>query len=242
MKIIGSLLWLVLTIFALTLALLLLPVVWLLKLLGIESTRRRVAHGFAHWWGRFVFRASGSKVRVHGLDKLPPGPVVVMGNHQGIFDIMLVMGFIPKPLAFIAKKELTKMPLISTWMRNIGCLFLDRKDVRQAVAVINTGVQQLKDGTSMVIFPEGTRSRSSEMLPFRQGSMKLAVRAGVPIVPVSIKGTYGIYEQNRLIAPARVILWISEPVLPAEFGSKTGELSNLVRQRIEDGLKQISAQ
>jgi 1-acyl-sn-glycerol-3-phosphate acyltransferase len=161
-----------------------------------------------------------------------------MGNHQSIFDIMLVLGYIDKPLAFIAKKELAKYPLVSHWMRYIGSIFLDRSDARQAVRVFQEAVDRVKRGWSMVIFPEGTRSRSMTMAAFKKGSMKLPMRAGAAIVPVSINGTYKIFEGNGMrIGSAAITMVIAEPILPGNFADlESGELSEMVRKRIEQGL------
>src|SRR5690554_2319825 len=196
MKIIRSLYWVIFTLASLLLAGLYLPYFWYLDRRGQSRKREEIAWNFAHWWGRIVLGATGSKVTVRGKENVPPGPVVVMGNHQSCFDIMLVLGYIDKPLAFIAKKELARLPLISQWMKFLGCLFLDRRDVRQAAQVFQRAVEAVRNGWSMVIFPEGTRSRSAEMREFKKGSMKLPVRANVPIVPISIDGTYKVYEGN----------------------------------------------
>lgn len=239
MKLIRSLFWLVFTIGTLLGAMFYIPWFWYLELRGRQRRKEQLAWGFARWWGRAVLWATGSTVKVVGAEKVPEGPVVVMGNHQGYFDIMLVLGYIDKPLAFIAKKELSKLPLVSSWMRYLGCIFLDRKDVRQAVEVFQKAVNQVKSGWSMVIFPEGTRSKSNTLAPFKKGSMKLPLRAGVPIVPVSIDGTYKVFEGNgKRIGPAQITLVVAEPIMPEQISQMdTGDISQLVRERIEQGLK-----
>lgn len=238
MKVIRSLYWVIFTLFTLFLAALYIPWFWFLEKRGRQQQREEIAWRFGHWWGRVVLGATGSKVTVFGGENIPEGPVVVMGNHQSYFDIMLMLGYINKPLAFIAKKELARWPLISQWIRYLGCLFLNRKDVRQAALIINEAVQKVQNGSSMVIFPEGTRSRSAEMAAFKNGSMKLAVRANVPIVPVSIEGTYKAFEGNGYrIGPARITLTISPAILPGDYANLgTGQVAELVRTKIEQGL------
>lgn len=239
MKIIRSLYWVIFTLASLLLAGLYLPYFWYLDRRGQSRKREEIAWNFAHWWGRIVLGATGSKVTVRGAENIPPGPVVVMGNHQSIFDIMLVLGYIDKPLAFIAKKELARAPLIAPWMSYLGCIFLDRKDVRQAAQVFQEAVEKVRNGWSMVIFPEGTRSRGAQMGEFKKGSMKLPLRAEAPIIPVSIQGTYKAYEGNGYrIGPAQIELTISSPIFPRDYqGKGTGEVARMVQAAVERGLQ-----
>jgi len=239
LKIVRSLFWVLFTLGTLFLAALYLPLFWYLDLRGKQQRKEKIAWGFAHWWGRVVLWATGSKVKVSGIANIPPGPVVVMGNHQSYFDIMLMLGYVEKPLSFIAKKELIKVPLISPWMTHLGCLFLDRRDVRQASQIFQLAVKKVQGGWSMVIFPEGTRSRSNELGEFKKGSMKLPIRANVPIVPVSIDGTFKIFEGNgNRIGPAKVVLNIFPPIMPQQYPDlDSGQVAEIVRDRVVHGLK-----
>lgn len=165
-------------------------------------------------WARSMVNLSGSKVIVTGSENIPSrGAVVFISNHQGYFDIPILLGFIVQPKAFIAKKELMKFPLISSWMYYMNCVFMDRSSARAGLKAIKEGVAFLKQGYSQIIFPEGTRSRGDQLGEFKPGSFKLATKAEVPIVPVTIKGSYNIMEANGwLIKPAVVEVFISEPV------------------------------
>ncbi|MDS1029128.1 lysophospholipid acyltransferase family protein [Bacillota bacterium LX-D] len=165
-------------------------------------------------WARSLVNLTGSKVTVTGAENIPSqGSVVFISNHQGNFDIPILLGFIDKPKAFIAKKELKKMPFISSWMRYMNCIFMDRSSARAGLKAIQEGIAVLRKGYSLVIFPEGTRSRGNQIGEFKPGSFKLALKAGVPIVPVTIKGSYNIMETNGwMIKPANVQVIISEPV------------------------------
>ncbi|SHJ56636.1 1-acyl-sn-glycerol-3-phosphate acyltransferase [Geosporobacter subterraneus DSM 17957] len=196
--------------------LLLLPKLWKVKMLEKQGKLHEVqdiSQRAAKTWARRLIAITGTSVQVEGLENIPPGPVVFVSNHQGNFDIPLFLGYIDKPKAFIAKIELLKMPLVSSWMKNIRCIFIDRQDPRQSLRAINSGVDLLKDGHSLVIFPEGTRSRGPEMGEFKKGSLKLATKAGVPIVPVTINGTYRMMEANKgRIKPAQVKMIISSPI------------------------------
>ncbi|MEL7564257.1 MAG: lysophospholipid acyltransferase family protein [Dehalobacterium sp.] len=187
-------------------------------------------------WARSLVKLSGTKVFVTGQEHVPAqGGVVFVSNHQGNFDIPILLGYIDKPKAFIAKKELKKMPLISSWMYYMNCVFIDRGHPRAGLKSIQEGAAYLKQGYSQVIFPEGTRSRSNNMGEFKPGSFKLATKAEVPIVPVTIKGSYHIMEANGgLIKPAVVRVIISEPVSTKGLSKEeTDELPEKVRNIIE---------
>ena len=186
-------------------------------------------------WARSLVNLSGSKVVVTGEEHVPTqGGVVFISNHQGNFDIPILLGYIEKPKAFIAKKELKKLPLISSWMYYMNCVFMDRSSARAGLKAIQEGVAFLKQGYSQIIFPEGTRSRGDQLGEFKPGSFKLATKAGVPIVPVTIKGSYNIMEANgNLIKPAVVEMFISEPVPTAGLSKEeTEQLPEKVRNII----------
>lgn len=202
--------------------------------------RDREADRIVKKWGRSMVNLSGSKVIVTGEEHVPPqGGVVFISNHQGNFDIPILLGFIDKPKAFIAKKELKKLPLISSWMYYMNCVFMDRSSARAGLKAIQEGVAFLKQGYSQIIFPEGTRSRGEQLGEFKPGSFKLATKAGVPIVPVTIKGSYKIMEANGgLIKPAVVEMFISEPIPTAGLSKvETEQLPEKVRNIIALQLK-----
>lgn len=188
-------------------------------------------------WARALVKMTGSKVRVIGEENIPEDEAVVfISNHQGNFDIPILLGFINKSKAFISKVEVQKLPLVSTWMKYMNCVFMDRRDIRQSVDAINKGVEYLKQGYSYVIFPEGSRSRSDEICDFKSGSFKLALKAGVPIVPVTIKGSYRIMEQNGFwIKPASVEVIISTAIV-------TSGISKEEAKSIPDTVKNIIAE
>lgn len=190
-------------------------------------------------WARSLVNLAGVTVVTTGEENIPSeGSVLFVSNHQGNFDIPILLGYISKPKAFIAKIELQKLPLIRTWMTHIKCIFMDRSDIRQSLKAINQAAAHLKAGYSMVIFPEGTRSKCETLGEFKPGSLKLALKAGVPIVPITIRGSYKIMEgNNNIIKPAHVEIEIFEPILTAELTKKqAAELPERVRKIIEQGL------
>lgn len=160
-----------------------------------------------------VIKFSDSTVNIHGLENIPEGPVLFVSNHQSNMDLALICGFIDKPKGFIAKKELAKLPLISKWITLSGSIYLDRENPRKSMEGILEGIKTLKGGHSLVVFPEGTRSRGDKMGEFKAGSFKLATKSKVPIVPLTIDGTYRVMEANKvLIKPSNINFYVHEPI------------------------------
>lgn len=187
---------------------------YMLGWLGRAGAQRGLAHFISYHWARLLITATGSQVRINGLENVPrSGAVLFVSNHQSNFDIFLLMGYINKPKGFVSKIELARIPVISTWMGIIGCVLMDRADIRQSLKAMNQAVDIIRCGQSMVIFPEGTRSKGDQTAEFKKGSLKLADKAEVPIVPVSINGSYRIMEANKgFIKPAVVEVVISPPI------------------------------
>ncbi len=177
------------------------------------------AHSIARKWAQSGLAMNGSSIHVSGIENVPEkGGVLFVANHQSNFDIPIMIGHVPRDKGFIAKLELLKVPSFSRWMKYIGCVFIDRKDVRQSLVAVNGAAESLKAGHSMVIFPEGTRSADGTVGPFRAGGLKLALKAGVPIVPVSISGSKNIMPKGTsLIKSASVNVIIAPPLLPDDF-------------------------
>lgn len=165
-------------------------------------------------WAADRIKDCGAEIVVHNQEKIPCDTnVLFVSNHQSNFDILIILAEIKKNTGFVAKVELGKIPYLSDWMKNIHCIFMDREDMKQSMKTIIEGISLLKAGKSLVIFPEGTRSKSDKMGEFKAGSFKLALKAKVPIVPVSINGSYKLMEGNKnRIKADRVDIYIHEPV------------------------------
>ncbi|NFD29742.1 1-acyl-sn-glycerol-3-phosphate acyltransferase [Clostridium botulinum] len=177
-------------------------------------------------WANFIVNGIGIKINKKGLENVPDGPCLFVGNHQGLLDVPVVVSSLDKYVGFVAKKEMLKLKILTYWMKEMKCVFMDRQNVRAAVKTINEGVENLKNGYSMLIFPEGTRSRGENLGEFKKGSMKLGIKAGVPIVPIAINGTYNVLEANgRKIKAADVNLIICPPIYPNELSKE--EQNNL---------------
>jgi len=200
---------------------------------GKEAEKLEYIHKTVSKWAGSQIKMSGSKVTVFGEENIPNDiPVVFMSNHQSNFDIPLFLVYIKKNKGFVAKTELKKIPVLRTWMEHINCVFMDRNDLRQSVKTIIEGIKIIKEGHSLVIFPEGTRSKGGPMGEFKAGSFKLATKPKVPIIPVSIKDSSKIMEQNgNKIKPADVAIYIHPMV----------ETANLTKEEIEKLPEQVKA-
>ena len=185
-------------------------------------------------WARSLLRLAGADIQVTGLEHVPQEPVVFVGNHQGNFDIPLMLGYLPKPCGVLAKDSLAKMPLIRQWMQLLHCVFIDRSDPRQAVKALAMAGEQIQRGYSMVIFPEGTRSRGDAVGEFKGGAFRVATKVGAPIVPLCIDGTYKLMEsQGFWIRPAKIKVKLLPPIATKDLDKEQIKaLDEQVRQLI----------
>lgn len=207
----------------------------------------------SQWIGKFIaslagiafFILAGANISILGIDHvrgLRKEAVLFVGNHKSYIDIPLLARYIPFPVSFVAKLALKKVPLISQVMVLLDCLFLDRQDVRQAMEIIKTGINKLKKGDSIIIFPEGTRSKNDVILPFKQGSLKLAEKAQVPIIPFALKGTEELFGTHGFrVKPSNVWLTFGEPIyldqLNIEDQKKSAQYVHGIVQEMYDQMK-----
>ncbi len=179
---------------------------------GIKTkvSEKLVKNGF-----RCCLFIAGAKITVKGVENVPRDQAVLfVSNHRSYFDILVSYVSSPIPLGFVAKKEMEHIPGLSTWMKNIRCLFLDRENIKEGLKTILVGVEQLKSGYSVYICPEGTRNHKEEMLPFKEGSTKMAEKAKVPIIPVALTNTDALFELNShfSLKPTHVTIEFGEPI------------------------------
>jgi 1-acyl-sn-glycerol-3-phosphate acyltransferase len=206
---------------------------------GKIAERDACAHAIARKWAQSGLSMNGSSIQLIGIENVPTsGGVLFVANHQSNFDIPILIAHVPRDKGFIAKLELLKVPSFGRWMKYIGCVFIDRKDPRQSLKDINDAAERLKAGHSLVIFPEGTRSADGTVAPFRAGGLKLALKAKVPVVPVTISGSKNIMPKGTsLIKSASVKVIISPPLVPDEFTKMDStQISEKVRNIIISNL------
>ena len=163
---------------------------------------------------RLMFYMSGSKIKLIGAENIPKDkPVIFVSNHQGHMDSVIIQGFVKKPKGFIAIKEYGDFPIVGAWMKHMGSVFVDRDDVRQTFLNINKAVDNLNRGQSMVVFPEGKLNDGAETFDFERGWLRLAEKSGVPIIPITIKGSHKIISYNgKRMRPSHIECIISQPI------------------------------
>ena len=174
---------------------------------------------------KIILFLSGCKLTVIGEEHVPKDEAVLyIGNHRSFFDVVITYARCPGLTGYLAKKEIEKVPFLSTWMRYLYCLFLDRKDIKQGLKTILTAIDHVKQGISIFIFPEGTRSTGAdqaELLPFREGSFKVATKTDCLIVPVAITNTSQILEDHfPFIKSTQVTLEYGKPFRPSELSKE----------------------
>ena len=189
-------------------------------------------------WSNFVLKIAGLNLTVVGKENIPDEPCVFVGNHQSNFDIPVILSNTNRLTGAIAKKDMKKIPIMSYWMTQIHCVFMDRENPREALKSIAEGVENLKNGYSMIIFPEGTRSRSNNMGEFKKGSMRLATKAGVPIVPITICDTYKAMEGNNgKVKKANAKLIIGKPIYLDDMSKEEkADIAEIVQDIIQKNL------
>jgi 1-acyl-sn-glycerol-3-phosphate acyltransferase len=158
----------------------------------------------AYNWSKFTMDIIGIDLDVQGLENIPNETCVFIGNHSSILDIPILLYTTNRNLAFISKKEILKAPIVGYWLRRNKSVTLDRENPRTAVDTINQAIKNIKDGTTMVIFPEGTRNKEGKVGEFKKGSLKLATKSKVSIVPVSIDRASRAFEDSREFRPTKI--------------------------------------
>ena len=169
---------------------------------------------------KLILFVAGTKVTVIGEDRIPKDtPVLYVGNHRSYFDVVLTYARCPGLTGYVAKDSMKKIPLLSSWMKRLHCLFLNRSDIKEGLKTILQGIDQMKNGVSMCIFPEGTRNKTDDlMLPFKEGSFKIAEKSGCPIIPMAITNSADILEAHMpRVKKTHVIVEYGTPIYPNEL-------------------------
>lgn len=176
------------------------------------------------WAFRVILFICGTKLTVIGEENVPKDePVLYIGNHKSYFDIIITYARCPRLTGYVAKNNMEKVPLLSAWMKRLHCLFINREDVKEALKTILTGIDNIKNGISMCIFPEGTRNKTDElMLPFKEGSFKMAEKTGCAIIPMAINNSAEILENHfPKVKKTHVVLEYGKPIYPNELDKET---------------------
>jgi 1-acyl-sn-glycerol-3-phosphate acyltransferase len=197
-------------------AILLTLLVSLVSLLWMGVLRRSSdeAQVFVRWWGRCICAVSGVRVDLEGEERLTADqPYIFAANHQSQYDIIALQGYLRFSFRWLAKKELFRVPIWGNAMKMAGYIPVDRSHGRQALKSLEEAARSIAEGTSVIIFPEGTRSLDGKLQPFKAGGMVLAIKAGVDLVPVGIMGTHEILPKGSLLLhPGRVRIRLGKPI------------------------------
>ncbi len=179
---------------------------------AMVASSQRIVVGAFH----VVLFLSGVRRTVIGMDNIPKDEAVLyISNHRSYFDVPVAYTSVPTLTGFMAKKEIGRIPFLSTWMKFLQCLFLDREDIKQGLKTILKGIDLVKNGYSVFISPEGTRNHGKEMLPFKEGSFKIAEKTGCAIIPVAISNTDELFENHMpWIRSGHVIIEYGKPIYP----------------------------
>lgn len=194
-------------------------------------------------WSNRVMDQFGAHLTVHGREHIPEtGPVVFIGNHQGYADIISYFAALSPSLAFgyVAKEDLGKIPIYGPWIVRIRSVLIKRNDPRASMRAIDEGIDLIQKGFSLMIFPEGTRSKGPKPGSFKRGAFKLATKPEVPIIPVSIYGSYKMYEETGIMKGARVDVKIHPPVETKGLSrQEEKQLCLDVEQTVKDGIEEL---
>lgn len=201
--------------------------------------RRRAFYAVGPMFARGMAWFCHVPFTLQGWDRMPEDiregrqPVIFMSNHESQMDPPILVAALPLPAVYIAKQELKYVPFIGWAARVAGVIFIDRGDRDRAIRSIHAAAMEIRGGKNVVIFPEGTRSRTGQMLPFKKGGFALAQDAGVPIIPMATVGGFQVLPSGSLrIRPGRYTLLMGEPVHPSDYASRES-LMKEVRGRIE---------
>lgn len=206
--------------------------------------RGRVVHRYARVWGKTALLVNHVKVRMDGLEELDgKGPYIFMSNHQGSYDIFALLAHLPFQFKWLAKKELFSIPFFGWTMAAAGYISIDREGTRETVKALNEAAEKIREGMSVVIFPEGSRSPDGSIQPFKKGGFTLAIKSGVPIVPIAITGSRDIMPKDKLTAASGEIrIRMSPPIEIKNYSLKDRKsLMEMVSKTISKNFKLISS-
>lgn len=207
---------------------------WIIGKFNMEA-KSRSSLAIVNWAFRCILFLTGVKITVIGEENVPQDTAVLyVANHRSFFDILLTYVRVPRPTGYVSKVELLKVPLLRQWMKNLHCLFLDRTDIKKGMQTILEGIEKMKSGISICIFPEGSRSKEPDtFLPFHEGSFKLAQKSGCPIVPICLNNSSDIWEDHfPKIKKTHVIIEYCKPIYINELDKEDKKFVGAYVQKI----------
>lgn len=210
---------------------------------GLFNPFSKTVNGIIRLWAKGILKVAGVKVRVYGTEYLDPEqPYIFISNHQSAFDILAHVISIPGTMRFIAKQELFRIPIFAQGMRTVGMIPIDRGNTEKAKESLNKAIKILQNGVSVIIYPEGTRSETGEIKPFKKGGFILALKSGLPIVPTVITGSLDIKKKDSFhVNKGTIEVHFLKPVDVSEFSfAERNKLVKKVRDMIVERYKAVS--
>jgi 1-acyl-sn-glycerol-3-phosphate acyltransferase len=198
-----------------------------LEILFLPIRRRSgvLFHAIAKFWARTVLLTSGVSVHVRGLDKLRPGQnYVYVSNHASMFDIPAIVASIPDQIRIVYKKELEVIPLFGWGLKWGSYIGIDRGRGPKAMKSIEEAIGKIRNGASVLLYAEGTRTRDGKLQPFKRGAFNIAVRAGIPVVPLTVNGTFPILPKGSMVIRPRSAELVLDDPIPVNGEGKEEEL------------------
>ncbi|MEN9347674.1 MAG: 1-acyl-sn-glycerol-3-phosphate acyltransferase [Bacteroidota bacterium] len=210
-------------------------------LLRIFLPAKVVIYFVSHYmWSPLICLLSGVRLTVEGLEHVDHQTAhIYVANHESQMDITVIVRAVTLPLFFVAKKELAKVPVLGWYISAMNMIFIDRKDREKAMESMRKATERIKAGLNVITFPEGTRSKTGELMVFKKGSFVIAKDGEVGIIPIAIKGTRAVLPSGAfLLKPGKVTVKIGRPIHPSEFKDLTSEqLAELARTRIAEMIR-----
>ncbi len=202
---------------------------------GDQATVDEVLNHHVIAWCRGLMRVSGVQLTIEGRENIPSeGSCVFVANHRSYYDIPFMLLALDAPHGVLAKTELRRIPLVNRWMNLLGCVYIDRDDMRASVQALNSATDIVRSGRSFTIFPEGTRYKGEEggAGDFKAGAFRVAFKTGAPVVPVAITGARAIFEANsHIVHPGLVHVEILPPI-------QTGGMSRAEQKQLPEAVRE----
>lgn len=207
--------------------------------LSLIDGKGNLVHYIGKFWSLFNLHLTGTRLTVKGREKIERGkPYIVMSNHQSLLDVLALIGRIPLQIRWIVKRELRKIPVFGYALERMGHIYIDRGDHENAYRGLDVAAERIRGGTSVIIFPEGTRSRDGRLMRFKKGGAYLAIKSGVSILPVTVNGGhFALPKGTMALMPGKMEIIVGDPIDPTKYGDEgLEELMDDVKSAIEKNL------
>jgi len=210
----------------------------LFNLLKFKKLKNAYTQKITTLWAKQLLFTSGSSMIITGLENIPEDKsFCILSNHQSNFDIPILMSIVPGNIGFVGKSEMLKVPFLSTWMKALHCVFIKRTNIKDSIEGLKRAINHVKDGQSMVLFPEGTRSRNGIPGKFHHAGIRMALQEKVLLIPVTIKNSYKMFEQNNRIIPVKIEIVIHNPLNTdsADDSTNVNNIIGTIKEPVESG-------